>query len=109
MSILKTFPDGRIGLIKIFGKGVTVNTYPQKGGGFQPHINYPSALGQLTDNQLNILEQYGLRARTSAFGNDGGYTHIYFKGTSKVDSNIEALSLMEALKPIASALIHSSK
>jgi hypothetical protein len=104
MSTLKTFKDGRIGLIKIFGSGVTVNTYPQIDGSFQPHINYPYSLGPLTDNQLNILNQYGLRARKSF-----DYTHIYFEGTNKVQSKIEALSLMEALKPIASALVYTSK
>ena len=109
MSILKTVKDCRIELIKIFGNGISVKSYPTNKGTFQPHINYPLALGRLTDNQLSIIHQYGLDGSWRCTGRPTEYFHIYFKGKSEVKSNIEALTLMEALKPIASALVYTSK
>ncbi len=108
MGFLKTFADGRIELVKLFGKGITVKSYPTNTGAFQPHINWPNTLGELSDLQLSILEQYGLVGSWSNTTSlNRKYLHIYFKGKKEVKNNIEALTLVEALKPIASGLIDS--
>ena len=91
--------DGRVQISKPYSDGISIKNYPQKGGGFEVHINWPFSLG-LNENQKAFCDQYGL-----TYPKSFDWYQIRFKHKSKIilDSS-EMFRTMESLKPVVSIL-----
>ena len=90
---------GRIQLNKPYSNGIAIKNFPQKGGGFAVHINWPYSVG-LNEAQIEFLDQYGL-----AYPKSFEWWEIRFKDKAKVTLDpSEMFRTMEALKPVISAL-----
>jgi hypothetical protein len=91
--------DGRLQLRKPYPDGISINNYPQLGGGFEVHINWPYSLG-LNERQKAFCDQYGLKYPKSF-----GWYQIRFKSWSKITLDpSEMFARMEQLKPVVSVL-----
>jgi hypothetical protein len=91
--------SGLIKLEKPYPNGNNINNYPQKDGGFRPHIWIK---GSLNEAQRKFCDAYSIHYNQSF---NGAEVYLQPKGTSKVVyGTIEMLKYMELLKPVISVL-----
>jgi len=97
--VSKLMKDGRLQLSKNYPDGIEIKNFPQIGGGFEVHINWPYSLG-LNETQKAFLDQYGLKYPKSF-----GWYQIRFANLSKITLDpSEMFSRMDGLRPVVSVL-----